>query len=103
MNIDEMIEQEIKKNPELAKVFEEHPERKEMYKQKFLDSENQVFGCNKINPKYCKTCIFARGNPPFEDLPEKANCMVYSNDSGLTKPDDVYYDGAPCEYYEKED
>ena len=59
------------------------------------------FGCLKINPKACKTCRFSKGKPPFEDAPEKAYCMIYSRDDGEEKPDNVYYHGGKCEYYEK--
>ena len=101
MTIDERIEQEIKRNPELAKVFKEHPERKEMYKQKILESENETWGCRRINPKWCQTCRFAHGKPPFEDLPNKAYCMIYSKDDSNGKPPEVYYDGEECDFYEK--
>lgn len=63
-------------------------------------SEN--FGCKPINPKMCKTCRFAHGKPPFEDAPEKRYCMIFSRDDGEQKPPDVYYEGAECEYYEKQ-
>ena len=102
MTLDEMIEQEIKKNPELKKVFDEHPERKEMYKKKILDSEGENGACLGINPKYCLTCIFAHGDPPFEDRPEKAYCKIYSKNDSTGKPKEVYFDGAECEFYEKE-
>lgn len=101
MTIDERIEREIGRNPELAKVFKEHPERKEMYKQKILDSENEVWGCRRINPQWCQTCMFAHGKPPFEDLPNKAYCMIYSKDDSNGKPPEVYYDGEECDFYEK--
>ncbi len=61
-----------------------------------------VFGCNTINPVYCRTCIFRHGKPPFADLPEKAYCLVFTKESGLSKPNDVYYEGAECDAYEKE-
>lgn len=63
---------------------------------------DEVFGCGKINPKFCQTCRFSRGKPPFEDAPEKAYCMIYSRDEGETKPPEVYYDGAECEFYHKD-
>lgn len=63
-------------------------------------SEN--FGCKPINPKMCMTCRFAHGKPPFEDAPEKSYCMIFSRDDGEQKPPDVYYEGADCEYYEKQ-
>lgn len=96
-----LVEKEIERNTELAKVFKEHPERKEMYKQKILDSWDEVWGCRSINPISCQTCMFAHGKPPFEDLPNKAYCMIYSKDDGEAKPPEVYYDGEECEFYEK--
>lgn len=99
MTIEERIEQEIKKNPELAKIFEKYPERKEMYKQKILDSEGSTFGYLSINPKYCETCIFSHGPAPFADLPRKAHCIIYRYEDNNSKPDKVYYDGQLCEYY----
>lgn len=57
------------------------------------------WGCNTINPKFCKTCIFSKGDPPFEDRPEKAYCMIYSREQGVGKPYDVYYEGGLCEFY----
>jgi hypothetical protein len=62
---------------------------------------NEVFGCLPINPKQCKSCRFSHGKPPFEDAPEKSYCMIYSRDDGEQKPDDVYYHGGDCEFYEK--
>lgn len=99
VTLDEKVEREIEKNPELRKIFEKHPERKELYKQKILDSEHATFGCKKINPKFCKMCIFSKGDPPFEDRPEKAYCMIYSREQGVGKPYDVYYEGGLCEFY----
>ena len=69
---------------------------------KYADSQDEAFGCNTINPKYCKTCIFCHGKPPFADLPEKAYCQVFTRESGISKPNDVYYNGAECDAYEKE-
>ena len=75
----------------------------EALKKKFEESKNEQWGCNTINPKYCKTCIFSHGQPPFEDAPEKSCCMIYSNERGLTKPDNVYYEGGLCEYHNNGD
>ncbi len=72
-----------------------------MKKKSFLE-EGWIPGCKKINPKYCKTCMFSHGEPPFEDLPEKAYCEIYSRDEGIQKPDEVYFDGKECEFYEKD-
>ena len=102
MDFDKMIDEEIKRNPELAKVFEEHPERKEMYKHKLRDTWDAPLGCTQPNPVWCRTCLFSHGEPPFEDLPEKAYCKIYSKDEGEGKPPEVYFDGEECEFYEKE-
>lgn len=59
-------------------------------------------GCKPINPKYCETCIFAYGNPPFADLPQKRYCMIYTRENGARKPNEVYYDGKTCEFYEED-
>lgn len=75
----------------------------EKLKKKFLkkqeDQMHEVWGCSQSNPKYCKTCIFSKGNPPFEDSPLKANCMIYTHKSGVDKPASVYYEGARCDFY----
>lgn len=62
----------------------------------------ETFGCRKINPAFCRSCRFSKGKPPFEDGPEKAYCMIYSREEGEAKPEDVYYDGARCDYYERD-
>jgi hypothetical protein len=69
---------------------------------KYEESKAEVIGCRGINPRYCRTCRFSRGEPPFEDAPEKAYCMIFSRDEGEAKPPEVYYDGEECEFYEKD-
>ena len=51
--------------------------------------------CRKINPAYCRSCRFSGG------CPEEEHCKTYSKASGEAKPENVYYDGARCDYYEK--
>ena len=102
MTLDEQIERELKRNPGLAKLFEEHPERKELYKRKILESEGETWGCAEINPAYCKSCVFAHGAPPFADLPEKAYCEIFQHGKTAGKPPEVYYHGEECEFYIKE-
>ena len=72
-----------------------------MARENNLRNFDETFGCRRINPKYCMTCRFARGEPPFEDAPEKGRCMIYSREEGESKPDEVYFDGQPCEFYHK--
>lgn len=106
-NMDEAIDHELTKNPELRKVFEEYPEKRELYKQKIIDSYNESGGYSEEEKnkrcKFCKTCLFSHGEPPFADLPEKSYCMIYTRESTTGKPKAVYYDGARCEYYANEE
>ena len=74
----------------------------EQMKQKFEESKAERWGCRGINPVFCRTCIFAHGEPPFADSPEKAYCRIYERDKGTSKPPEVYYDGERCEFYEQE-
>jgi hypothetical protein len=71
-------------------------------KKRILEEKSQeVWGCGTINPRACRTCRFSHGKPPFEDMPEKAYCMIFSRDEGEAKPPEVYYEGEDCEFYEK--
>lgn len=72
----------------------------EKLKQKLDDSKKERWGCRGINPEACRSCIFAHGDPPFADAPEKAYCMIYGKGTSNGKPPEVYYDGAKCEYQE---
>ena len=102
MSYEKQLEKILENNAELRKVFEEHPEKKALYIEKMKDADGSGIGCRGINPVFCKTCIFSHGKPPFADMPEKAYCMIYERDKTTGKPPDVYYDGAECEYYEKQ-
>ena len=101
MNYEEKLEKTLENNAELKKVFDEHPERKELYLQKMKEAENESWGCGSINPKFCQSCMFSHGEAPFADAPEKAYCMIYNHENGEGKPPEVYYDGKECEYYNK--
>jgi hypothetical protein len=46
--------------------------------------------------------MFAHGKAPWANTPMKGNCMIYTKDDGEDKPAEVCFDGADCEYYEKE-
>jgi hypothetical protein len=61
--------------------------------------ENEMMGGKPRNPKACMTCLFSHGQPPFADTPRKGCCQIYEYPDA--KPDEVYFDGADCEYYEK--
>lgn len=109
--IEKKLEDQLRSNKELRDLFEKHPERREMYIEKMLDSEPIIAADNSksakkpltINPAMCRTCLFAHGEAPFEDTPEKRWCEIFRYNSGEQKPDDVYYSGAECEYYEKQE
>lgn len=47
----------------------------------------------------CETCMFSHGEPPYADLPAKWNCEVFTYESGLVKPEGVYFHGADCPHY----
>ncbi len=101
MDWEKELEKELEKNEELRKVFEQHPERKALYIEKLKDAEGAKAGCATINPAYCRTCAFSHGAPPFEDMPEKAHCVMYPEAEGRVKPDAVYFGGEKCIFYEK--
>lgn len=42
--LDLLIDKELAKNPELKRLFAEHPEKRELYKQKLIDSESSENG-----------------------------------------------------------
>lgn len=106
MTIDEMIAKKLENNPELKAVLENDSKKMEAYKKKVADSLEQRTGYTEQEAnnrcKFCKSCIFSHGKPPFADLPEKAYCVIYPKENGRAKPPDVYYNGAECEYYEQE-
>lgn len=61
---------------------------------------DEVFGCKPINPAYCESCIFCEVRKPFGKLPRIGNCQIYTPPD--SKPEAVLFDGAECEYYERE-
>jgi hypothetical protein len=74
-----------------------------MAEKSFLDRiKDEVLVAMPPNPKACTTCAFAHGEAPWADTPMKAYCQIYERAEGEDKPDEVYYKGADCEYYEKE-
>ncbi len=64
-----------------------------------LRGDNQNFGCKQANPVMCMTCKNANGQPPWADSPRKSYCIAFPREEGLRKPQDVYYDGAECQFY----
>ena len=102
MDYEKMLDKILETNEELRKVFEQHPERRELYIQKLKDSEDESWGCRTINPAFCQTCAFSHGEPPFADLPDKSYCEIYTRENSTGKPPEVYYEGAECEFYIKD-
>lgn len=102
MDWEKKLDEHLEKNAEMREFFKKHPERRAMYIQKMKESENAGGGGKSRNPVYCKTCIFRHGEPPFADLPEKAYCLIFEHGKTNGKPHEVYYEGAECDFYEKE-
>lgn len=94
---EKLLNKELEANDELRKLFEKHPEKKDEYKFKILDSEGGGGG-RSLTIQQCKTCMFCLKREPFGRLPEHSNCMIYEDG----KPEEVFHDGEPCEYYEKQ-
>jgi hypothetical protein len=67
-----------------------------------LQEDGEEFGAGFAfaTNKACQTCMLAHGEPPWADSPDKSYCQIYERDAGKSKPVDVEYKGAPCEYYE---
>ena len=63
-----------------------------------IDAERakvERFGGGKpVNPVACQTCKFMTHK-------YGVNCLVYSREIGMDKPESVYNYGQPCEYYSK--
>ena len=67
-----------------------------MAEKSFLDRiKDEVPGFVRASNKACQTCMFATN-------PSKCYCQIYEKDDGEMKPNGVLFDGADCEYYEKE-
>lgn len=101
INFEEIFEEQMRKNEPFREFFEKHPEKKEAYIAKLEDEMHEVFGCKQPNPKYCRTCMFVLKKDPFGELPDNAYCRMFPEQEHEGKPNDVYFDGAECEYYEK--
>lgn len=94
---EKLLNKELEANNELRKLFEKHPEKKDEYKFKILDSEGGSGGY-AVTAEQCKTCMFCFRLESLGRVPTCINCMIFENG----KPDAIYHDGEPCEYYEKQ-
>lgn len=94
------LEEQLSQNEELRELFEQYPERKELYKLKILDSE-VTEAPSPPDDICCKTCIFQL--PPtsiggkMTSRHDWGKCKILDN-----KPHEVLYEHAKCEFYEKE-
>lgn len=97
---EKQLERVLSHNEELRKLFQDNPEKKEEYKAKILDLE----GVHYPKPPEdicCKTCIFQL--PPasiggkMTSRHDWGECRVMKS-----KPHDVMYEGAKCEFYERQ-
>ena len=99
--VNKMVEKGDCLSHELKELFKKNPEKKEAYKEKVFDSQGG--GCGRVTThKYCDTCIFCEILDPFGRSPQTRYCKIYEPDDSDGKPDEVIYEGAECEYYEKE-
>ena len=66
--------------------------------------ESELLSPQHINPMACKTCKFRASIASDGSQLDRATtgiCEIYEYPE--SKPNDVYYDGAECEFYEKAD
>lgn len=98
---EKLLEKELSENEELRKIFREHPDRKPLYKLKIITTEHECWIGQKTTHKWCETCMFCDVIEPIGRQPQTRYCKIYSNDTS-GKPDEVIYEGARCEFYEKQ-
>ena len=64
--------------------------------------ESEIWTTQQVSENIvCKTCMFSHGESPWADEPTKGCCEIFEYPD--SKPNDVYFDGANCEYYEKDE
>lgn len=102
--LERQLEEALSDNPALAEVFKKHPERKEEYKFKILDA--QPVGEAEMSPDniQCKSCFFRLPAITVDGRPVERHSVPYCKlyEPPETKPHEVLWDAAPCDYYEKE-
>lgn len=71
-----------------------------MEKQKESNLHQPIFGGGRpTTHKWCDTCMFCDNIVWF---PQMRYCKIYEPKDSHGKPDEVIYEGAQCEFYEKQ-
>lgn len=60
------------------------------------------FGGRVTTHKWCDACMFCEVINPIGRQPQTRYCKIFEPTDSDGKPDEVIYDGEPCEYYEPE-
>ena len=66
------------------------------------DLKNEMFGSIPTTHKWCDTCMFCEIIEPIGRQPQTRYCKIYEPKDSAGKPDEVIYEGAKCEFYEKQ-
>lgn len=94
--VEKMLDEELKHNKELAAVIKDDPKKKEMYVEKFLDSQYAMEGNPVIRSNQCTECIFSKSDVISENGWHKGWCWIYSKESGNPKPMAYLKDKQKC-------
>lgn len=74
-----------------------------MNEQRESNLHQPVFGSGRTTThKYCDNCIFCDVIEPIGRQPQTRYCKIYGAKDTHGKPDEVIYEGARCEFYEKD-
>lgn len=66
------------------------------------DLKGEVFGGRITTHKWCDSCLFCDVIEPIGRQPQTRYCKIYEPKDSEGKPDEVIYNGAMCEFYEKD-
>jgi hypothetical protein len=95
---EQVLEQQLSKNEGLRELFEQYPEKKELYKLKILDSE-VTEAPSPPNDICCKNCIFQLSpisiGGKMTSRHNWGECKMFNS-----KPYEVLYEHARCEFCE---
>lgn len=97
---EKQLNEHLGQNDDLRKLFEKHPEKKELYKFKLLDSGPTEYP-PPLDNICCKNCLFQLSPCMIGGVMTSrhtwAKCKIMDD-----KPHEILYDGAKCEFYEKQ-